>query len=283
MTEVGVRANGNLRQRQLGRELRRLREEAGLTLEEAAPKLDWSTSKLSRIEIGQQSVDVHGVRSMLDLYDVGGDRWTEIIDLTREARQKSWWHAYGISGQGYLGLETDAAVVHDYQLAYVPGLLQTEDYMRALFRNSRPPRTEAEIGRDVRVRLLRQRRLTADPPLQLTAVVDESALRRPVGGAEVMRTQLRHLVAQAALPSVCLQVLPVALGVHSGLDGSFTVLGFAEPDEPEVAYIEHAASAVHVQKDAEVRACTLVFDRLRSEALSPQDSVALVERLAAEL
>src|SRR5215468_6081179 len=134
MTEVGVRANGTLRQRQLGRELRRLREDAGLTLEEAAPNLDWSTSKLSRIETGQQSVDVHGVRSMLDLYDVGGERWTEIIELTREARQKSWWHAYGISGQGYLGLETDATVVREYQLAYVPGLLQTEDYMRTLFR-----------------------------------------------------------------------------------------------------------------------------------------------------
>ncbi|MGH3367101.1 MAG: helix-turn-helix domain-containing protein [Nocardioidaceae bacterium] len=278
-----MRANGTLRQRRLGRELRQLREEAGLTLEEAAPRLDWSTSKLSRIETGQQSVDVHGVRSMLDLYDVGGDRWTEIIDLTREARTKGWWHAYGIRDQGYLGLETDAAVVHNYQLAHVPGLLQTEDYMRALFRNSRRCPTDAEIGQDVRVRLLRQRRLTEDPPLELVAIVDESALRRMVGGAHVMRAQLRHLVSRAALPSVCLQVLPGYLGGHSGLAGSFTVLGFAEPDEPEVAYIEHTAGALHVQKDAEVQACKLVFDRLRSEALSPQDSVVLVERLVAEL
>ena len=278
-----MRANGTLQQRRLGRELRRLREEAGLTLEEAAPKLDWSTSKLSRIETGQQAVDVHGVRSMLDLYDVGGDRWTEMIDLTREARQKGWWHAYGISGQGYLGLETDATVVHDYQLAYVPGLLQTDDYMRALFRNSRQRRTEVEIDRDVRARLYRQRRLTEQPALELVAIVDESALRRPVGGVEVMRAQLRHLVNRSALPSVCLQVLPVSLGVHSGLNGSFTVLGFAEPDEPEVAYVEHTASAVHLEKEAEVSTCNLVFDRLRSEALSPHDSIALVERLVAEL
>ncbi|HEX2297928.1 MAG TPA: Scr1 family TA system antitoxin-like transcriptional regulator [Pseudonocardiaceae bacterium] len=177
-TEVGVRANGTLRQRRLGRELRRLREEAGLTLEEAAPQLDWSTSKLSRIEMGQQSVDVHGVRSMLDLYDVGGDRWTQLINLTRETRQKGWWHAYGISSQGYIGLETDAVVVHDYQLAYVPGLLQTEAYMRTLFRNSRPLRTDAEIDRDVRVRLFRQRRLSGQPALHLVAIMDESALRR---------------------------------------------------------------------------------------------------------
>lgn len=278
-----MRTNGTLRQRQLGRELRRLREQAGLTLEEAAPRLDWSTSKLSRIETGQQSVDVHGVRSMLDLYDVGGDRWVEIIDLTRDARQKGWWRAYGISGQGYVGLETDAAVVHEYQLAYVPGLLQTEDYMRALFGNSLPSRTAVEIDRDVQVRLQRQRRLTEQPALELVAVVDESALRRPIGGADVMRAQLRHLVAQAALPSVCLQVLPCSLGVHSGLDGSFIVLGFAEPEEPDIAYIEHTASALHVAKESEVRACKLVFDRLRSEALSPRDSLALVERLATEL
>ncbi|MGH4016776.1 MAG: helix-turn-helix domain-containing protein [Pseudonocardiaceae bacterium] len=278
-----MRINGTLRQRQLGRELRRLREEARLTLDDAAPKLDWSTSKLSRIETGQQSVDVHGVRSMLDLYDVGGARWTEIIDLTREARQKGWWHAYGISGQGYLGLETDATVVHEYQLAYVPGLLQTEDYMRVLFGNSPPPRTQAEIDRDMRVRLHRQRRLTEQPALELVAIVDEAALHRPVGGVEVMRAQLRHLVAQMALPTVCLQVLPFSLGVHSGLDGSFIVLGFAEPDEPEIAYVEHTAGAVHLEKESEVSSCTLVFDRLRSEALSTQDSITLVERLVTEL
>ena len=278
-----MRANGTLRQRRLGRELRRLREEAGLTLEAAAPELDWSTSKLSRIEMGQQSVDVHGVRSMLDLYDVGGDRWTEIIRLTREARQKDWWHPYGIRDQGYLGLETDAAVVRDYQLAYVPGLLQTEDYMRTLFRSSRRSPTEAEIDRDVHVRLHRQHRLTEQPALELVAIVDESALRRLVGGVGVMRAQLRHLASQAELPTVCLQVLPVSIGVHSGMNGSFTVLGFADPAEPDVAYLEHTVSAVHLEKDAEVSTCTLVFDRLRSEALSPRDSVALVERLADDL
>lgn len=147
----GVRIKGTLQQRQLARALRRLREEAGLTLEEAAPKLDWSTSKLGRIETAQQGVDVHGVRSMLDLSNVGGAQWTEIIDMVREARKRNEWHAYGISDQGYLRLEMDAAVVHEYQLAYVPGLLQTENYMRTLFRNSRRRPTDAEIDQDVRV------------------------------------------------------------------------------------------------------------------------------------
>lgn len=277
-----MRRNGTLPQRQLARRLRRLREEAGLTLEEAAPRLDWSTSKLGRIETAQQGVDVHGVRSMLDLYDVGGAQWTEIIDMVRATRQRGW-HAYGRSGQGYLGLETDAVVVHNYQLAYVPGLLQTEDYMRTLFRNSRRRPTDAEIDRDVQARLLRQRRLTEEPALELVAIVDESALHRPVGGVKVMRAQLQQVLARATLPSVRLQVLPFSLGVHSGMDGSFIVLGFGDPDEPEIAYIEHTANALHLHKEVEVSACKLVFDRLRSEALSPRDSVALVERLAADL
>jgi hypothetical protein len=276
-----VRIRGTLQQRQLARALRRLREEAGLSLEEAAPRLDWSTSKLGRIETAQQGVDVHGVRSMLDLYGVGGAQWTEIIDLTREARKKDEWHVYGIRRQGYVALEADAAVVYDYELGYVPGLLQTAAYARAVFRDGVPHRTEAELDRAVRIRLLRQRRLTEDPPLELVAIVDETVLHHLVGGVGVMRDQLRHLVSQAALPSVCFQVLPVSVGVHQGMNGSFSVLGFADPDEPAVAYTEDAVKAVHVHKEAEVREYKLVFDQLRSEALSPRDSVALVEQLAA--
>jgi hypothetical protein len=277
-----VRIKGT-QQRQLARTLRQLREQAGLSLEEAAPKLDWSTSKLGRIETAQQGVDVHGVRSMLDLYNIGGAKWAEILDLVREARKKGWWHAYGLSDAGYVALETDAAVVYDYQLGYIPGLLQTADYIRTVFRGSPPPRSEAEIDRIVRVRLFRQRRLTEDPPLELVAIVDETVLHRPIGGAEGRRHQLRHLMRQAALPSVCLQVLPVSVGVHQGLNGPFSVLGFADPDEPTIAYVENAVGATHVHKDAEVRGYKLVFDRLRSEALSPRDSVALIERLAAGL
>lgn len=122
-----------------------------------------------------------------------------------------------------------------------------------------------------------------EPMLELVAIVDESALRRPVVGVEAMRTQLRHLVAASDLPSVCLQVLPTALGAHSGLNGSFTVLGFGDPNEPEIAYIEHTATALHLDKEADVQACKLVFDRLPSEALSPHDSVALIKRLANSL
>lgn len=279
----GVRIKGTLQQRQLARTLRRLREEAGLSLEEAAPKLDWSTSKLGRIETAQQGIDVHGVRSMLDLYNVGGAQWTEILDLVREARKKGEWHTHRPGGQGYLSLEMDATLVHDYQLAYVPGLLQTENYMRALFQNSLRHLTDAEIDRDVQARLFRQGRLTREPALELVAIVDESALLRPVGGVETMRAQLRHLVATSDLPSVCLQVIPTSLGAHLGMNGSFVVLGYGDPDEPEIAYVEHTPIAMHLSKQTEVQACKQVFGRLRSEALGPRDSVTLIEGLVAEL
>jgi transcriptional regulator with XRE-family HTH domain len=278
-----VRTKGTLPQRQLARALRRLREAAGLSLEEAAPKLDWSASKLSRIETAQQGVDVHGVRSMLDLYDVGGAQWTEIIGLTHEARKKNEWHVYGISDRGYPRLEMDAAVVHEYQLSYVPGLLQTEDYMRVLFRNSRRGLSDAEVDQGVKARLFRQRRLTTEPALELVGIVDESVLRRAVGGVEVMRAQLQHILERAALPSVCLQVLPFSLGAHAGMSGSFIVLGFDDPDEPEIAYVEHTAKTLHLDKEGDVQACKLVFDQLRFEALSPHDSAAFVERLVADL
>jgi hypothetical protein len=188
-TDSGVlggegRIKGTLQQRQLARPLRQLREEAGFTLEEAAPKLEWSTSKLGRIETAQQGVDVHGVLSMLDLYNVGGAQWTEIIDLVRKARKKGWWHAHGIRDQGYLGLEMDAAVVHDYQLAYVPGLPQTEDYMRTLFRDSRRRPTNAEIDRDrdpnrrARLILLRSQRCNAPMSSCTSALLTSSRSKR---------------------------------------------------------------------------------------------------------
>lgn len=211
---MSVRNGSVVRRRMLGRQLRLLREEAGLTLEDAAPRLDWSASKLSRIETGQQAIDVHGVKSMLDLYDTGGDRWTELLALTREARQKGWWQAYGIGEHDfYVGFEAEASMVQDFTLDYVPGLLQTADYSRALFTSSFLRRTEAELANAVAVRMIRQERLTSlDNPLDLVAIMDESVLYRQIGGADVLAAQLAHLVEAAQLDSVTLQVLPASAG-----------------------------------------------------------------------
>lgn len=272
-----------VRRRRLGRTLRELRESAGFSVETAAPRLDWSASKLSRIECGQQAVDVHGVRSMLDLYD-GADRWDEIVELTRQTRQRGWWRAYGLDDKGYVPLEAEATTVRDVTIGFVPGLLQTEDYARAMFEGAIDRRSPEHLDRIVAVRARRQCRLTAlDSPLELTAVVDEAVLHRVVGGRRVMRAQLAHLVAASALPTVSLQVLPFAAGTHPAMSAGFTLLGFGGLGMPDMAYLEHPVGAVHIEKAAEVERATLTFDRLRALALSPGDSVALIERVATSL
>lgn len=280
---VAERNGSVVRRIQLGRALRELRETAGLSVEVSAPQLDWSSSKLSRIENGQQAVDVHGVRSMLDLYGAGGERWTELIELTRQTRQKGWWRAYGLDDLGYVPLETEASLVRDFTLAYVPGLLQTADYARAVFRSGLRQRTDAEVANDVTVRMIRARHLTTDTaPLELVAIVDEAVLHRPVGGAAVHRAQLAHLVWATALPAVTLQVLPRTGGSYPGMSAVFTVLSFGDLGVADMVYVEHPMGAVHMEKAADVARATLTLDHLRSLALSPGDSVALIERVAAQ-
>lgn len=274
--------NGSVvRRRNLGRRLRVLRERAGLTLDEAAPQLDWSASKLSRIENGQQAVDVHGVRSMLDLYD-GGDEWTELIDLTRQARQPGWWQTYGLGdGTSYIAFETDATRVQDFTLDYVPGLLQTADYARGIFASSAVARSDARVASQVAVRMIRQDRLTSvDDPLELVAIVDESVLHRAIGGPEVLRAQLRHLVDRAQLPSVTLQVVPATSPRRAVTGSGLTVLSFEVLGEPDIAFVEHALGTLQLEKEADVDRARLAFDRLRSDALSPADSLALVRQVA---
>lgn len=278
-----MRSGSVVRRRQLGRALRELREAAGFSVEVAAPRLDWSSSKLSRIENGQQAVDVHGVRSMLDLYD-GAERWEELVELTRQTRQKGWWRAYGLDDKGYVPLEAEATLVRDVTIAYVPGLLQTAGYARALFESALTPRTPAYVDNAVAVRLFRQQRLTSvDDPLELVAILDESVLLRPVGGPDVMRTQLEHLAAAATLPTVTVQVLPMRLGARPALSAVFTVLSFGDLGVSDMAYVEHPMGAVHMDKESDVARATLMFDRLRTLALDPDVSMALVRRAATQL
>ncbi len=275
-------ANGSpVRRRQLGRQLRLLRERAGLTLEEAAPKLDWSASKLSRIELAQQVVDVHGLRSMLDLYQVADD-WAELTELVREARRRGWWRAYGLGDDSYIGFEAGAVRVTEFALTSVPGLLQTQGYSRALFAGSLVRRTRAERQNLVAVRAIRQQRLAAssDNPLELVTVIDETVLHRPTGGEKVFAEQLRHLADCAELPSVTLQVLPTGAGADLPVTSGFIVLGFGDLDEPDMAYAEHSLGAVLIQKKAEVTRSRILFDRLRSLALGPTDSVERIKQHA---
>jgi transcriptional regulator with XRE-family HTH domain len=265
----------------LAKQLKLLREQAGLTLEEAAPKLDFSVSRLSRIENAQVRIDVHWVRGMLDLYDVGGSRWTELVELARESNQPGWWKTYGLGDNTYIAFETEASRIQDFQVTFVPGLLQTADYARALMVAVPIRRTAEQLDNEVAARMYRQRRLTSDErPVELLAVVDESVLYRPVGGAEVMREQLRHMAALAELDSVTLHVLPTAIGAHAAMASSFIILSFGDLDEPDMAYVEHTLGALSLDKATDVARARLTFERVLSDALDPAESLALIRRVA---
>jgi transcriptional regulator with XRE-family HTH domain len=276
---------GNGRQRQLGRRLRRMREDAGLTLDTAAARLEFSTSKLGRIENAEQGVDVHIVKSMLDLYDVGGDRWTETLQLVRDAREKPWYARYGLGADyGYVQYETDAEQVQDWAPGYVPGLLQTADYARAMFLAAVVERSSERMDAAIEVRMLRQRRLTDEHhPLQFVAITTEHALHNQFGGAAVMRAQLARLIAAAELPTVTLQVLPANSGPHASLASGFSVLSFGDLGEPDLAYVEHTLGAARLEGPDDVLLARKKFDQLRTLALAPAATLALLREIAAGL
>ena len=266
------------RRRRLARRLRQMREQAGLTLAEAAQLLDKKRSSLGRIETGQSRADVHLARSMMDFYDIYDP---ELLDLVREANRPGWWTKYGVDDRGYISAETEASTVLEFSIINIPGLLQTEAYMRALFAAHRLP--THKIENEVAARLHRQRRLEDEEfPLEFAAVIDEAALRKLVGGAAVMRVQLRHLAKCAELPTVTIQVLSDASGAHTGTTGAYNILSFPEGD-PALLHVAHVTGALHIERPEEVAEARLMFDQLRSEALSPKESVALIERLVGDL
>jgi hypothetical protein len=249
-----------------------------MTLAEAAPRLEKTKSSLGRIETGETIADTHLIRSMMDVYDqYDGD----LMELARQAKRPGWWTTYGIRDRGFFGLETDADEELELALLHVPGLLQTEAYMRAVFSNGRLKRTKKQLGNQIDARLIRQARLTdEEAPLALHAIIDETALRKPIGGREVMRAQLQHLVDAAELANVTIQVLPDELGDHPGTDGAFIVLEFEDPEDPSLLYVEYSTGAIHVQKTEEVMDAKLLFGKLHSLALAPAESVDFIQRVA---
>jgi transcriptional regulator with XRE-family HTH domain len=265
-------------------ELRRLREEADYTLERVAERLECSDSKISRIETGRVGATPRDVRDMLELYGVNGKRRDELMQLAREGRQRGWWNTYDDQViRNLIGFEAEATSIRAYEAMLVPGLLQTPDYARAVIRALRPELRAEEVERRVEVRTARQRDLTGSDPPRLWAIVDESALRRPVGGGEVMGAQIVRLIETAAWPTVTLQVLRFDAAEHAGMDGAFTIYEFSEPSDPAVVYLENATSDLYLETPEELRRYALLFDHLRAAALKPPDSRAFLEALASEL
>ncbi|MFC9121895.1 helix-turn-helix domain-containing protein [Streptomyces sp. NPDC057067] len=263
--------NPTVRRRRLGQELRRLREIKGMTAEEVAERLLVSQSKISCLENGRRSISQRDVRDLCGVYEVEDHRVVDsLMQMAKDSRQQGWWHAFGdIPYSVYIGLETDAESLRVYEPQVVPGLLQTRGYAEALINGALPETPPSDIEKRVNVRARRQDRVNApEHPLRLWAVIDESALRRLVGGKQVMIEQLEHLIEQSQLPHVTVQVLPFDMGAHPGINGQYAILEFPDAADSSVVYIEGVTSDLYLEKANDVQRYSVMYEHLRAQALN---------------
>jgi transcriptional regulator with XRE-family HTH domain len=254
----------------LGGHLRRLREQAHITTEQAAGVIRGSHSKISRMEHGRVGFKERDIADLLTMYGVtDGDEREALLKLARESNTPGWWQGYADIlphwVEPYFGLEAAASFIRNYELQFVPGLLQTEGYALSLIRLGNAP-TEEDVLRRAEARMSRQDILRRETPPRVWAVVDEGALRRPIGGEKVMREQLKHLIDMCDHPAVTLQVLPFQVASHPAMGGPFTILRFSEPDLRDVVYIEQLTSALYLDKPAEVDSYLEVMEQLCLQA-----------------
>ncbi|MEU9048400.1 MULTISPECIES: helix-turn-helix transcriptional regulator [unclassified Kitasatospora] len=285
-TQAG--GGATVRRLMLGTQLRKLREARGVSREEAGYSIRASESKISRMELGRVGFKERDVADLLTLYGVDAEQErATVLGLVRDANANSWWHEYGdvLPGwfQNYLGLEESAAEIRSYEVQFVHGLLQTADYARAVVTAGCHDHGAEEIERRVDVRLKRQAVLTGERAPQLVAVLDEAALRRPWGGAELMRAQLDRLLELGELPNVRLQVLPFGNAGLAAESGAFTVLGFAEPELSDVVYLEQFTTALYLDKPAEVTEYRHAMDDLVADSLDPARTRDLLHAVRQEL
>jgi transcriptional regulator with XRE-family HTH domain len=268
----GGRAPGPTVQRLvLGGQLRRLREERGITLEQAATVIRGSHSKLSRMEHGRVGFKERDVADLLKLYGLTSDEQrAALLSLARESSTQGWWHDYADVMpnwlEPYLGLEAAASVIRTYQTQFVAGLLQTESYAQAVLQAAYPGSSAEEVARKSELRISRQELLNSPHAPRFWAVIDEGAIRRPIGGRDVMREQVRHLLDMTDHPAVTLQVLPFGAGAHPAWGGTFVILRFAEPDLADVVYLEQLTSALYLDKPADVDRYMEVMEQLCLQA-----------------
>ena len=268
----------------IGTQLRRLREAHGITREAAGDRIRASHAKISRLELGRVGFKERDVADLLTLYGVRRrDEREAFLRLVRQANTPGWWHRYSDVLPGwfemYVRLEQAASLIDSYQVQFVPGLFQTEDYARAVIASDERGESADEVERRVHLRMTRQKLLSEPHAPTFRAILDEAALRRPYGSRRVLREQLEHLVTLGELPNVTLQVLRFD-DAASAATGPFAVLRFAEPDLPDIVYIEQLTSAVYLEKQAEVGHYRAAMDRIGAAAASPQESKALLRGLA---
>ncbi|MGW8885325.1 helix-turn-helix domain-containing protein [Streptomyces sp. NPDC055749] len=272
-----------VRRRKLGEELRSLRHTTGLTSREAARLLGWHQSKVSRIETGTSGVTPADVTRLLDAYGVHDRQLRSLLEALAGSAGgggTGWWHAYrGLIPPQYrdfISLESQAGTVRTLETSVVPGLLQTADYARAVTTASLDGLPAGQLDSLVEVRLARQGVLRADPPVRLSAVLDEAVLRREVGGPRVMDAQLRHLSRVAQLPHVRLQLLPFSVGGHVGLTGPFVIFSFPTISDLDVVVLDHLTSSLYLERKEDLEAYSSAFRTLQAHALSPERSLDLI-------
>ena len=274
----------SMRRRRLAAELRKLREQTGLSLTDAAKRMGWQQSRLSRIETRQSGIPAPDLRKLLNLYEVEDEEYRKYLaDLARRVNERGWWQKYaGLIGSQYadlIGLEEEARAIRTYEQELVPGLLQTADYARAVIRAAWPSSTAQQIERWVEVRLERQEILVRSdpPPPRLNVVLSEAVLRRPVGGREVMRGQLEHLMRPRDRANVTIQVLPFDAGVHPAMAGPFSMMSFSDPADLGVVNVENATGALILEEPAEIRIYDEIWGTLQATALSAEDSQSFLK------
>jgi transcriptional regulator with XRE-family HTH domain len=268
----------------LGGKLRRLREASRVTREAAGYVIRGSSSKISRLELGKVGFKERDVADLLTLYGITDEQEREaFIALVRQANAPGWWHDYGDVlpswFETYLGLEQAASIIRTYEPALVPGLLQTEDYARAVIQLRHLQASANDVERRVALRMARQHFLTQPGAPDLWVALDESALRRPLGSRAVQRAQLRHLIEMAQRPNITLQVVPFHVGGPAAVGGPFTILRFSEPSVPDVVYLEHLDSALYLDKKRDTVGYLALMDSLCVEAESSDASRSFLCRI----
>jgi transcriptional regulator with XRE-family HTH domain len=273
-----------VRKRRLARMLRQLRDDAGLTIDQVAEKLELSASTVSRWETAQVGVRARDLKPLLDVYGVTGAQREELLQITRERRQQPWWQEYrDLPNILEAQFEDEASAIWQYSAQLVPGLLQTQAYARAVLGAIRLDANPGDIDRRLELRLRRQARLGSEHAPEYRVILDEAVLRRQVGGPTVMAEQLQRLIEVADLPTVTLQVLPFSSGAHAGMDGEFTIFHYRDPNDPDVVYIENTGGDVYIERADVTGRYNSIFDHLRDAAQNPSESVRTLGTLQSQL
>jgi transcriptional regulator with XRE-family HTH domain len=273
---------------QLGAQLRRLRESRGISREDAGWEIRASGSKISRMELGRVSFKERDVADLLTLYGVAdqGQR-AGLLSLARQANTPGWWQQFGDIlppwFQSYLGLEAAASLIRTYEVQFVPGLLQTADYARAVIRLGHGAASPNELDRRIELRTARQQVLRRPDPPQLWAVIDEAVLRRPIGGPDVMQGQIEALIEASRQPNIRLQIIPFHAGGHAAAGGPFAILRFPDPELPDVVYVELLNSAVYLEKRDDVDEYAIAMEQVCIEAEPPNQTATILEKLLHEV